>query len=71
VASASKPDEILEIIAGELCLGIDRALNHWMIAVELAVNEPNLSTQERLEAVRQIVRDYKAQSRSAGSAGLN
>jgi hypothetical protein len=67
LATTAIPTDIVDVIAGEMALGVDRAVECWMSQVEQALTDVQLTSLGRLNAVRGIVDDYK---RLTGKAEL-
>jgi hypothetical protein len=59
LATTAVSTDIVDIIAGEMALGVDRAVEFWMSQIERALTDPHLTSLGRLSAVRGIVDDYK------------
>jgi hypothetical protein len=47
------------MVAEEISSGIDRALQYWLGRIELEVVDRGLTTAERLDAIEQILSEYK------------
>ena len=56
---AAVPREIVDVLAGEIACGVDRAVEHWMGQVDSALNDDRLTSLGRLRAVKDIVERYK------------
>jgi len=67
LASTVVPVEIVDAIASEMAVGVDRAVECWMSEIELALTDLHLTSLGRLNAVREIVDEYK---RLTGKAQL-
>jgi len=67
LASTAVPVEIVDAIASEMAVGVDRAVECWMSEIELALTDLHLTSLGRLYAVREIVDEYK---RLTGKAQL-
>ncbi len=59
LASTAVPVEIVDAIASEMAVGVDRAVECWMSEIELALTDLHLTSLGRLNAVREIVDEYK------------
>jgi len=59
VATATVNRELIEVIAEEMAHGVETAVECWMTQIELALTDVQLTTQGRLNAVREIVDSYK------------
>jgi acetyl-CoA carboxylase alpha subunit len=51
--------DLVDSIATELACGIDRAVESWMAQIEEVMNDHNLTTLGRLQAVREVMNRYK------------
>ncbi|MGH9543797.1 MAG: hypothetical protein ACRD23_01135 [Terriglobales bacterium] len=47
-------------IADEMAQGVQTAVDCWMAEVELALTDTQLTTLGRLNAVREVVKNYKS-----------
>ena len=56
--AALKSDVVLAI-AEEVANGVQTAVDCWMTEIDLAVTDSKLSTLARLNAVREIIENYK------------
>jgi hypothetical protein len=54
------PDTLVDIIATEISCGVDRAVECWMSQIEQALTDVQLTSLGRLQAVRQILEQYKS-----------
>lgn len=59
MATAAVANDIVNVIAGEMASGIERAVGWWMSQIEAAMSDPKRRTLGRLAAVREILEDYK------------
>jgi len=64
VASAALPktnfsEDIRDVIASEMSHGVERAVECWMAQIDEALNDSQLTSLGRLNAVNNIVRRYK------------
>jgi hypothetical protein len=59
VASTAVRADIVDAIANEMAVGIERAVECWMSQVEEALTDIHLTSLGRLNAVREIVDQYK------------
>jgi len=57
--SAAMPTDIVNMIAGEMAAGVDRAVACWMDQIDQALTDVHLTSLGRLNAVRDIVTHYK------------
>lgn len=53
------PREIVSVIANEMACGIERAVDCWMSQIDQVLNDIHLTSLGRLNAVREIVSNYK------------
>jgi hypothetical protein len=67
LATTAIATDVVDVIASEMALGVDRAVECWMSQVEQALTDVQLTSLGRLNAVRGIVDDYK---RLTGKAEL-
>ena len=59
MASKAPDRDLVEIIAQEMAQGVQNAVDCWMTEIDLALANTQLSTLGRLDAVRNIVQNYK------------
>lgn len=59
MSTAVVPREIVDVIAGEMAWGVERAVEYWMSRVEHALNDTGLTSLGRLYAAKDIVEQYK------------
>jgi hypothetical protein len=59
MASAVESSDVVGIIANEIALGVDRAVEFWMSQIDHALNDPHLTSLGRLSAVKEIVQNYR------------
>jgi hypothetical protein len=59
VATTIVNPELVRVIAEEMAYGVETAVEHWMVQIDEALNDMHLTTLGRLNAVREIVEDYK------------
>ena len=67
MASTAINRDFVSAVANELMLGIDNAIECWMAKVEEALTDSRLTTLGRLNAVHEVLEDYK---RLSGKARL-
>ena len=75
MATAIIPTNVVEVIASEMAVGVDRAVECWMSQIEHALTDVHLTSLGRLNAVREILDQYKqltgkAQLERRGSSAL-
>jgi hypothetical protein len=61
--------DFIDIVAGEVSSGIDRALAYWLGRIEVELVDRSVNTTGRMAAIEAIVREYK-QARSPEDLGL-
>jgi hypothetical protein len=59
MATTALKRELVEVIAEEMAHGVKTAVDCWMTEIDLALANTHLTTLGRLNAVRQIVENYK------------
>ncbi|HXY47927.1 MAG TPA: hypothetical protein VEI01_00660 [Terriglobales bacterium] len=59
LATAARDRALIEAVANEIAAGIECALEFWMIQFESVLQDPRLTTLGRLNAVREIVNNYR------------
>ncbi len=59
MATAVVPTNVVELIASEMAVGVDRAVECWMSQIEHALTDVHLTSLGRLNAVREILDEYK------------
>jgi hypothetical protein len=59
LATTAVPTDIVDAIASEMAVGVDRAVECWMSQIEQALTDVHLTSLGRLNAVRGIVDVYK------------
>ena len=62
MARVATKTDFVSMIAEEVSSGIDRALNYWLGRIEVEVVDRSLTTSQRLDAIQQIVNEYKQMS---------
>jgi hypothetical protein len=75
LATGIIPTNLVEVIASEMAVGVDRAVECWMSQIEDALTDVHLTSLGRLNAVREILDEYKyltgkAQLQGRGSSAL-
>ena len=58
MATKAPYDDVVLMIAGEMAHGVQSAVDCWMTEIDMALND-RLTTLGRLNAVREIVQNYK------------
>jgi hypothetical protein len=59
VATTALNHDVVLAIAEELAHGVQTAVDCWMTEIDLALTDTRLTTLGRLNAVREIVENYK------------
>ena len=59
MATTAIPTDLVNIIASEMSVGVDRAVECWMSEIEQALTDMHLTSLGRLNAVCEIVNEYK------------
>jgi hypothetical protein len=67
LASTAIPTDLVDAIASEMAVGVEWAVECWMSEIEHALTDIHLTSLGRLNAVREILGQYK---RLTGKAQL-
>jgi len=67
LASTAIPADLVDAVASEMAVGVERAVECWMSEIEQALTDPHLTSLGRLYAVSEILNEYK---RLTGKAHL-
>jgi hypothetical protein len=59
MATPATNRDFIEAVAAEISSGIHAALDCWMVRIESALEARTLTTLGRLQAVQEIVAEYK------------
>ena len=59
MATTAIPADLIEVIASEMSVGVERAVDCWMSEIEEALTDTHLTSLGRLNAVCEIVNEYK------------
>jgi len=59
MASAAVSREVVSALVEEIGAGVDAAVECWMAQIERALGDPHLTTLGRLNAVNEILANYK------------
>jgi len=62
MASRATQDDFVDMVAEEVSSGIDRALGYWLGRIELEVVDRSLTTSQRIDAIENILQEYKVRS---------
>jgi len=67
MATAAIPADLVDAVASEMAVGVERAVECWMSEIEEALTDMHLTSLGRLNAVSEILNEYK---RLTGKAQL-
>jgi hypothetical protein len=67
LAATAIPTDVIDVIAAEMAIGVERAVECWMSEIEQALTDIHLTSLGRLNAVSDILNEYK---RLTGKAQL-
>ena len=59
MAAVATQTDVIDAIAAEVAIGVERAVECWMSQIEQALTDVHLTSLGRLSAVREIVDEYK------------
>jgi hypothetical protein len=59
LASIANPTDLVDVIATEMACGVQQAVECWMSEIEQAVTDIHLTSLGRLNAVCEILDEYK------------
>lgn len=59
MATTAIPTDLVDVIAGEMAIGVERAVECWMSEIEQAVTDIHLTSLGRLNAVCEILNEYR------------
>jgi len=59
MAGRAMDNHFVEIVAEEVSSGIDRAVGYWLGRIELEVVDRSLTTAQRIDAIENILQEYK------------
>jgi hypothetical protein len=51
--------EFINIVAAEMCAGVEVAVDSWMMQVERALSDPRLTTLGRMNSVKEVLNQYR------------
>ena len=66
MARRATQTDFVDTVAEEVSSGIDRALGYWLGRIELEVVDRSLTTSQRIDAIENILQEYKVRSGRAG-----
>jgi hypothetical protein len=67
MATTAIPADLVDAVASEMAVGVERAVECWMSEIEQALTDMHLTSLGRLNAVTEILNEYK---RLTGKAQL-
>ncbi len=59
MATQASDRDLILVIAEELANGVQNAVDCWLTEIDLAITDSKLSTLARLNAVQEIIQNYK------------
>jgi len=59
MATKAADQDLIRVIAEEMSYGVETAVECWMAPIDSALTDTQLTTLGRLNAVHQIVQNYK------------
>jgi hypothetical protein len=59
LATTAIPTDLVDAIASEMAVGVERAVEYWMSQIEQALTDVHLTSLGRLNAVSEILDEYK------------
>ena len=59
MATRAIPTDLVDVIVREMSVGVERAVECWMAEIEDALTDMHLTSLGRLNAVCEIVNEYK------------
>jgi hypothetical protein len=59
LAITAMPTDLVNVIANEMSIGVERAVEYWLSEIEQALTDTHLTSLGRLNAVRDILNEYK------------
>jgi len=59
LATRAIPTDLVDVIAREMSVGVEHAVECWMAEIEDALTDMHLTSLGRLNAVCEIVNEYK------------
>lgn len=59
ITAAVEGRELADLVAAQMASGVDKAVECWMAEVEAALTDMQLTTLGRMNAVRDVVDNYK------------
>jgi len=68
MATAATRADFVSLVAEEISVGINHALDYWLGRIEIELVDRKLTTAEKFRAIESILREYKE---ATGKAQLN
>ena len=59
MASTATSRDLMEAVAAEVAVGIHSAVDYWMAQIESVFEDTHMTTLGRLQAVNEIVQNYR------------
>lgn len=59
MATTAIPTDLVDVIASEMSVGVERAVECWMSEIEQALTDIHLTSLGRLNAICEILNEYK------------
>ena len=59
MATTAVKQDLIRVIAEEMAFGVETAVDCWMTQIDSALSDTRLTTLGRLNAVHEIVQNYK------------
>lgn len=69
MANATVPQDFIYAVADEIANGVDEAVEFWMAQIESALTDQRLTTLGRMDAIREILLQYKTVTGKAQLVG--
>ena len=69
MSSVAISTDIVNVIASEMAAGVERAVECWMLQIDQALTDTRLTSLGRLNAVQEIVLNYKKLTGKTALAG--
>jgi len=69
LSSLAIPADVVNVIASEMASGVERAVECWMLQIEQALTDVQLTSLGRLHAVQEILSNYKQLTGKTALAG--
>jgi hypothetical protein len=59
LSTKASSEDFVDAVASEMAIGVEKAVECWMSLIEQALTDPYLTSLGRLNAVREILEEYK------------